>query len=92
MRIQDSTLVVSTNPQPRPFNRQYDETARLGGSVSDSTFGDYLKAKLQASSEQTVSRQAEYQIAGILLGRFPWLVSNKAETKERSDHQSPSEQ
>jgi hypothetical protein len=88
MRIQDSTLIVSTDPQPSPFVKQNAGSARLGSGVAELSFGDYLNAQIQASSEQTVSRQAEYQIAGILLGCFPQLVSSKSETKETSDYQT----
>jgi len=80
MRV-DSIIPINANSQQSPKTRQYDSTS-ADKTVSGISFEDHLRARLQQTSSQTVTHQAENQLAGLLMGYLSNLrVINKTELK-----------
>ena len=80
MRI-DSIIAISANPQQSPQTKSFDSVS-IDKKTSGTSFQDHLRAKLQQPSNPTETRQAEDQLAGLLVGYLSNLrVTNKIETK-----------
>jgi len=68
-----STFAVSTHQQQNPFIAQTAGSASHEKKASGLSFEEHLKLYYQQASNQTVTRQAEIQAAGIFWGFFPSL-------------------
>ena len=83
MRV-DSIIAISANQQNSPRSKQYDNSPN-DKNASGVSFEEFLKAKLQQTSSPTVTRQAENQVAGLLMGYFSSLKIAKTEPKPKEN-------
>ena len=83
MRV-DSIVSINAHQQNNPHAIEY-AGASAGKTASGKAFEEYLKANMQQVSTQEVPRQAENQLAGLLMGYFaPLKITFKEEPKTNS--------
>ena len=84
MRV-DSIISINAHQQHNPHTVEYAGNS-TSETTSGKTFEEYLRANLQQSGNQTVSRQTENQLAGLLMGYFtPLRIAQKEEPKVNSN-------
>jgi len=84
MRV-DSILAINANQQHNPRTAEYTGPT-TGKTVSGLAFEDYMKANLQKISAPSIPRQAENQLAGLLMGYItPLRAAHRAEAKTESN-------
>ena len=80
MRV-DSIVAINATDQHTQRTQQYDN-ALNEKNVTGNSFEEYLRAKLQQTSNPIPVRNVENQIAGLLMGHFSNLrLLNKNEPK-----------
>jgi len=78
MRV-DSIIAINTKQQHSPRTRQLSSTS-TNENATGTSFEEYLRATLQQTSNTTSTRNAENQVAGLLIGYFSNLrIQNKTE-------------